>query len=453
MFFSRKMVLSDTKSAMIILQSRKKRIVQKPFAAMMNEYTSMIQSENSQRQERGMEQNAAFLSVFRAALHRLPLAEIADELWPAVLEIADRQHVYALISEKLANLAAFCDSVHYERVLQKSVRYTLVQENREAQFLHLYMAMRKAGLHPLVMKGMVCRVAYGDLGRLRPSGDEDLLISAAEFWDAWQVLESNGYQPMSKAKPTNAELVHHVAFQHESGYAIELHVRPIGTEPTHLQRMDQYFDDAHKRAVTMAYKGVELHTLCPTDHYLLLIFHMAKHFYSLGFGIRPLADMAVYYTQYAREIQLADVYAALDACRLMPLYRDLVDIANGQLGFDLPVPGDAVCPDRLLAHMLDGGVLGARDTTTLVSSLMVNSKVSSGHRFGKSVWRVVFPSRERVLRAHPEYAGKPLKWLLHYPQRWMKGIRTMLGPRRTTPIRSLRSAHERLELLHLYGME
>ena len=427
--------------------------MQKPFAAMMNEYTSMIQSENSQRQERGMEQNAAFISVFRAALHRLPLAEIADELWPAVLEIADRQHVYALISEKLANLAAFCASVHYERALQKSVRYTLVQENREAQFLHLYMAMREAGLHPLVMKGMVCRVAYGDLGRLRPSGDEDLLISAAEFWDAWQVLESNGYQPMSKAKPTNAELVHHVAFQHESGYAIELHVRPIGTEPAHLQRMDQYFDDAHKRAVTMAYKGVELHTLCPTDHYLLLIFHMAKHFYSLGFGIRPLADMAVYYTQYAREIQLADVYAALDACRLMPLYRDLVDIANGQLGFDLPVPGDAVCPDRLLAHMLDGGVLGARDTTTLVSSLMVNSKVSSGHRFGKSVWRVVFPSRERVLRAHPEYAGKPLKWLLHYPQRWMKGIRLMLRTDKTTPIRSLRSAHERLELLHLYGME
>ena len=400
-----------------------------------------------------MEQNAAFLSVFRAALHRLPLAEIADELWPAVLEIADRQHVYALISEKLANLAAFCDSVHYERALQKSVRYTLVQENREAQFLHLYMAMREAGLHPLVMKGMVCRVAYGDLGRLRPSGDEDLLISAAEFWDAWQVLESNGYQPMSKAKPTNAELVHHVAFQHESGYAIELHVRPIGTEPAHLQRMDQYFDDAHKRAVTMAYKGVELHTPCPTDHYLLLIFHMAKHFYSLGFGIRPLADMAVYYTQYAREIQLADVYAALDACRLMPLYRDLVDIANGQLGFDLPVPGDAVCPDRLLAHMLDGGVLGARDTTTLVSSLMVNSKVSSGHRFGKSVWRVVFPSRERVLRAHPEYAGRPLKWLLYYPQRWMKGIRALLGPRRTTPIRSLQSAQNRLELLHLYGME
>ena len=400
-----------------------------------------------------MEQNAAFLSIFRAALHRLPLPQIADKLWPAVLEIADRQHVYAIITEKLAELPGFCDSGYYERALQKSVRYTLIQEKREAQFLHLYMAMCEAGLHPLVMKGLVCRATYGELGRLRPSGDEDLLISSESFLDAWQVLESNGYQPSAQCKPAEVERVHHVAFQHKNGYAIELHVRPIGTEPAHLRRMDQYFDDAHKQAVTLAYKGVALHTLCPTDHYLLLIFHMAKHFYSLGFGIRPLADMAMYYTQYSQEIQLADVYAALKACCLMPLYQDLVHIANEQLGFELPLPGDAVYPERMLAHMLDGGAMGVRDTTTLVSSLMVNTDISTGHSIGATVWRLVFPSKEWALRARPEYTGKPLKWLLYYPQRWMRGICALLGPRRTTPIRSLQSAQNRLELLRLYGME
>lgn len=400
-----------------------------------------------------MEHNAAFLSVFRAALHRLPLPEIADELWPAVLEIADRQHVYAIISEKLAELPEFCNSVHYERALQKSVRYTLVQEKREAQFLHLYMAMCEAGLRPLVMKGMVCRMSYGELGRSRPSGDEDLLISSEKFLDAWQVLESNGYSPDVHDKPANVEQVHHVLFQHENGYVVELHVRPIGVELAQLRRMDRYFDDAHKRAVTTEYKDVKLHTLCPTDHYLLLIFHIARHFYSLGFGIRPLADMAMYYMRYSQEIQLADVYDALEECRLMPLYQDLVHVANEQLGFQLPLPGDAVCPERLLAHMLDGGVLGARDTTTWFSSRMVNTDVAAGHRLGATVWRLVFPSRKWVLQTHPECVGKPLKWLLVYPKRWMNGIRALFGPERTTPIQSLQSAQNRMELLRLYGME
>ena len=400
-----------------------------------------------------MGQNAAFLSIFRAALQHRPLPDTMDEPWPEVLEIADRQHVYAIISEKLAELPGFCASVHYERALQKSVRYTLNQEKCEAQFLHLCGAMRAAGLHPLVMKGMACRVAYGDLGRLRPSGDEDMLIAPEEFPDAWQVLKSNGYQPAVRAKPTNVEQVHHVLFQHENGHVVELHVRPIGAEPEYLRQMDQYFDDAHKRAVTMVYKGVEFYTLCPTDHYLLLVFHMAKHFYSSGFGIRPLADMAVYYTRYSQEIQLADVYAALDGCRLMPLYRDLVHVANEELGFGLPVPGDAVCPERLLEHMLEGGVLGARDTTTWVSSLVVSAEVANGRRLGPTIWRLLFPSRSWALQVHPEYAGKPLKWLLYYPQRWLKGVRAMLGPGRTTPIRSLQRAQDRLELLHLYGME
>lgn len=399
-----------------------------------------------------MNQQTAFMTVFGAALQRQPLPDIAAELWPDILEIADRQHVYALVSSKLAELPAFCASEHYERGLQKAVRHTLEQEKRDAQFLRLYKALKAKGLHPLAMKGLVCRAAYGELGSLRPSGDEDLMISPAEFWQAWQVLEECAYQPSAKEKPTCVERIHHVGFRNDGGHMVELHVHPIGVENSFLQRMDQCFDGAFSRATVLKWKGADVDTLCPTDHYLLLIFHLAKHFCSMGFGVRPLADIAVYSTRYAGEIRMEEVYAALEACRLMQLYRDLVYIANKQLGFCLPEAGEPLCPESLVAHMLDGGVLGPRNSTGLVTSVMVMSSFKEEHRFGKALWHVVCPSRKELLRVHPEYAGKPIQWLLHYPRRWMRGFRTMLGPGRTSPVRSLQSSRERLELLQRYGI-
>lgn len=397
-----------------------------------------------------MEKQMAFLAVFRSALQHKIVPEIAQEYWADVLEIADRQHVYALIGEKLSEIPTFSASDTYEQVLRKSVRYTLEQEKREAQFLLLYRAMKEKGLHPLVMKGLACRAAYGTLGRLRPSGDEDLLIAPEEFWNAWQVLEDNGYHPTAKEKPRDVEQVHHVLFRSEQGYIIELHVRPIGLEPPFLQRMDRCFDGAHSRAVTMEWKGEALYTLCPVDHYLLLIFHMAKHFCSLGFGIRPLADMAVHYTQYANAIQLDEVYAALDDCGLMPLYSDLVHIANEHLGFSLPERDKTVAPEKLLEHMLDGGVLGGRNAAGLVSSVVVSGSMSEDHHLGKTLWHMVFPAREKLLQVHPEYAGKPLKWLIHYPRRWFRGMRAMMQG--ATPIRTLRCSRERLKMLRRYGI-
>lgn len=400
-----------------------------------------------------MDGKTAFLTVFRFALQHQPLPEIPEATWPEVLEMADRQHVYALIGDKMAEIPAFCESAFYEQVLKKAVRHTFDQEKRDAQFLRLYKAMKKSGLHPLVMKGLACRAAYETQGMLRPSGDEDLLISSREFQAAWKALEEMGYHAAIKDRPPDTEQVHHVLFQNENNYTIELHVRPVGVGNAFFKRMDRYLDDAHNRAVRMAWKGEEISTLCPTDHYLLLIFHMAKHLCGLGIGIRLVADMAVYYTRHVDEIQQEVVQAALDTCGLTLLYCDLVYIANHHLGFSLPETQAAVCPDQLLAHMLDGGVLGPRNTTGLVTSAVVQYSFANHHRPGKTLWRVIFPSRAQVLQHDPASQDKPLRRMMYYPKRWARGARILFHRNSASPLRSLQSTRERMHLLKRYGIE
>lgn len=55
------------------------------------------------------------------------------------------------------------------------------QARRAEAFLSLYQQFIKANMHPLVMKGIICRQPYGDFCDHRPSGDEDILIPKSEY--------------------------------------------------------------------------------------------------------------------------------------------------------------------------------------------------------------------------------------------------------------------------------
>lgn len=405
------------------------------------------------REGRSVDVKTAFATVLRCALQEEKLPAVDESLWQPLLELAHAQHLFSIISEKLAELPAFCASALYDAALRRNVQHSMQQSQKDAAFFGLYRAMEEAGLRPLVLKGPVCRQAYGTLGNLRPSGDEDLMVPPADFARAWQVLEEQGYIPLKKLQDVDANTVHHELFHHESGHRIELHVHPIGVINSVLQRMDAYFDNAFERAVSVELPGSRVYTLCPTDHYLLLIFHAAKHFCGGGFGIRLLTDVAMFYRSQAKEIDMARVEEAMCACRLEGLYADMVYLANEKLGFALPEPGKTVCPQVLLDHMLESGVFGESNMTAALANTVTFSSIRHGSGTGKAFWKLVFPPKNQVELLHPELRNRPLKLLLYYPKRWLKATRMVLGVRGTSPVRSLVDSHKRLKLLKRYGIQ
>jgi len=53
--------------------------------------------------------------------------------------------------------------------------------------------LAQQGIYPIVMKGMICRQLYGDLGEHRPSSDEDILVEIKDFYKVQEILEKEGY--------------------------------------------------------------------------------------------------------------------------------------------------------------------------------------------------------------------------------------------------------------------
>lgn len=399
-----------------------------------------------------MEAGNAFLAVLCSALQHKEVPKLDKSLFRPVLEKADQQHLFGMISEKLAEDAAFCASEGFEWALQKNVCYAMEQKRRDSAFFALYRSMKEEGLQPLVMKGIACRAAYGSLGRLRPSGDEDLLVLPDQFHRASRVLLSMGYTTGRNLETLRPETEHHVVFQKVGGHTVELHVRPMGVENSILQQMDRFFDDAFSRAVSLEVYGETLYTLSPTDHYLLLIFHAVKHFLGKGFGVRLLADVAVFYEAHRQEIALETVMQALKACRMEDLYGDMVFLANRELGFSLPETGKTNCPEVLLQEMLKCGVSGEKSLNSSLAAMVTFSNIRHKSK-GKALWRLLFPSREMVLTAHPEWEKKPLRRMLHYPKRWLKAAGLLLRHRDASPLRSLQVSQERLQLIKRYGLQ
>ena len=120
---------------------------------------------------------------------------LAEEEWKELFRLAQEQHVLPIVVESIYGSNAFQSQPDSwrQQVIQKSIRITMGQTVRTSAFLELFEKMEQAGLHPLVMKGLACRVLYPSPDS-RPSSDEDLLVSPEEFSQAADFLKTQGFE-------------------------------------------------------------------------------------------------------------------------------------------------------------------------------------------------------------------------------------------------------------------
>ena len=187
------------------------------------------------------------------------------------------------------------------RLIDNSTKSVIRQTQNTAEFLSIYSKLTDEGLKPIVLKGLVCRKAYGNLENHRASGDEDIFISKSNFPLCHKILTDNGYLPEDEREYSDRYLsrIAAVAYSSETAHLkIELHLNLFGTQNPVRKAMNRCFDESLKNPYKMLCDKVEIYTLQPTDHYLFLLFHYLKHFMTTGAGLRHVTDLAVFGNKY-----------------------------------------------------------------------------------------------------------------------------------------------------------
>lgn len=158
-------------------------------------------------------------------------------------------------------------------------------------------AGRERNIQLVVVKGVVLADLYPD-SLLRVSGDADIFVSEDEIEIAREILLENNF-----IKNDNKEVDCEETYYHKNGLVIELHSRLWEEKEGRKLQILEGLDITKKERLWNVKIGMdEFWTLGVTEHFIYLIYHMVKHFFVSGIGLRHLTDIVLYMKRYKEEI-------------------------------------------------------------------------------------------------------------------------------------------------------
>ncbi len=381
--------------------------------------------------------------------------EIAPEDWAALLNLAADHKVLPLVYEAVYPCPAAQGIPVLQQCKQLVVSQVMGQTMKSGEFLSLYAHMRKAGLHPLVVKGIVCRSLYHK-GDHRPSGDEDLYVTDEEFDACRQFMRNCGMLSTNEDSDDAFE----IGWSRPGSYLhIELHRRLFDPDSAAHGSFALFFTDAAKNAAEYPVgSGQSVMSLNPHDHMLYLLLHAYKHFIYCGFGIRQVCDIGLWAQKFSSEIDWSRLYAQCQEAHALRFSAAVFQITEKYLGMELHLPGDwssikTDC-DPLLKDLLAGGVYGGTDQSRIYSSTVTLETVAASRQNRKAgILLSVFPSKNIMASRYPFVRKHP--YLL--PAAWVArifsyGKKNLFKKDRNNTAETLRIAKERTELLKMYDM-
>lgn len=378
--------------------------------------------------------------------------ELSGEDWDKLLGLADEHEILPLVfdalcrSQSLRTLAPEQIKTWREKAVASAMRQ-VVQTN---EFLTLMLHAQAKGLDPIVLKGITVRSLYPK-PMLRPSVDEDLLVSREDAEKYHRFFLSEGLEPDEPEADihTADELSYH---KPQSPTYIEMHMSLFPQDSDAYGDCNSLFENISEHSVRVQIEDVSLRTLAPTDHLLYLICHAYKHFLHSGVGIRQVCDVGVFAERYWDEIDWARIVRDCTSIRIERFAAALFRIAHRNLGFAMPEAFSAYAVDEgpLLADMLSGGVYGIVDEDRLHSGSITLDAVAAQKqgRRRRSLAASLFPSASSLAGRYPYLRARP--WLL--PLAWIQRAAGYLKNRRTSAAASVEIGEKRVRLLKQYGI-
>ncbi len=361
-----------------------------------------------------------FLEAVKAALAgdsvTWPAGSVAPEQWAQLFLLAGSHHVLPLTYQAVYNCPAAASCPNPEGLKKQAIQTVLLQTVKTQEFAQLYRFLREKGLHPMLVKGLVCRRLYPEPD-YRLSSDEDLRIPPEEFQRCQAALEAYGLCPGTLE---GYEVPYTMP---GSPLYIELHRSLFPPDSEAYGDMNRFFRDIHSRPAVLSAEGTDFITMPETEHLFYLICHAFKHFLHSGFGIRQVCDVCLFAEQYHDRIDFSWVLGHCRSIRAHLFAAAIFRIGQKHLGLGEIPPGFAglnVEENLLLEDLLDAGVYGGATTDRLHSSTMTLHAVTAqkkGKKARPSLLRTVFPKADSLKGKYPYLEEKPYLLPLAWAQR------------------------------------
>lgn len=394
---------------------------------------------------------------------------VAAGEWQELFVLAGQHKLLPMVLEAVYHCTAFHSLSQQERKLyqKQAAMQVLMQTIRTQEYGNLLEFLKKEGLHPLTVKGIVCRRLYPQ-PELRTSADEDMLILPQERERYHRVLLSYGMHAAHIGEKHKKDVLSE-EFSYVSNHSslrVELHTAlfPIKNEP--FQGWNTCFIQVWEQDQTVTAGNFNVRTMGATDHLFYLICHMLKHFLHSGFGIRQVCDLMLFAETYGEEISWEKVYQQCEQIHAFSFVRAVFLIAEEYLYLDrkkscLPevFMEKEADPEPLLKDILSAGIYGNADSERIHSSAMTLGAYTGSGNYERGVWRewrhLLFPSYKELKNRYAILLRFPWMlpgvWVIRFLHYRKETIRERAVPWKNA-VETLQMGKERMLLLKQYGL-
>lgn len=388
-----------------------------------------------------------FLHILRAVFSGDPLSDaISPSDWFPIFRLAEVQQllpqVYDAVRGRLPSGVAAFDE------LRRTVSHRVAGHIANSDdWRRIYEALRREGLRPALVKGMLCAELY-PVASYRVTADLDLLVDPAEFDACHSVLSRLGLRPKcsEEARAVEYEVGY---FSEDRSVCIEVHRSPF---PQDEEALNGLFSDA----LDSLQEHNGLLTLDPGKHLLFLVLHAYKHFIYSGVGVRQVCDIGLWARRYGAEVDWQRLFDCCAKVNAEVFAACLFRIAREYIGLQFALPeywrDAAIDCEPMLLDMLDGGIYGSESLTRLHSGTATFNAVKANRKgnHGQSILRSVFPERKVLAERYPYLKKHPILLPAAWVSRVLRYFSEVSGNDRSSASGSVQLARQRIRLLEDY---
>ena len=258
-----------------------------------------------------------------------------------IIDIAKRNHMEYLLLGALLRLDNLSESQTQElrtRVMRSLMR-TMTQVT---EFNDLEKSFEEAGIKNQAMKGARMKFIY-PAPEMREMSDIDVLVDATCMKQATQLLTEKGYTLFQSIK-------HHDIYKKPPFMVVEVHRAMY--DKTVDSGQYKYFSNFSKAVLREGMKYT--YDFNREDFYIYMMSHMAKHFYTMGCGIRNLVDIYVYQEKYGTLLNKDYVKDELKKCGILEFTQHMEKLT----AIWLKGEKSSMFYNDLFLYMLDSGIYG-----------------------------------------------------------------------------------------------
>ena len=338
-----------------------------------------------------------------------------------LINIAERNHMNYLILGALIRSDNIPEKIIdcLRRKIQNNIMMTLSQVT---ELNTLVARFEKAGIKNQPMKGSCMKFIYPS-PEMREMSDIDILIDTDKVGKAGKIMQELGFSLQRSVK-------HHDIYIKHPFLCVEIHHSMY--DKTVDGNQYNYFKSFEKAVLRSGKKYT--YDFNKEDFYVYMIAHMAKHFYTMGCGIRNLVDVYIYLEKYGKELDRDYLKNELKKCGIYDFSVCMEEMAYIWLGGKK----SNKFYDDLFSYMCDCGIYGKDENGIwhkFAEEKLKNNKVS---RFKMKKW-YYFPPLFYMSEYYPWLERFPFLLPVAWGIRGFRGIFLKKGAKKRKMLKSLES--------------